>query len=152
TSHEPVPYDAPAVERGIGFFETVLLVGRGGVLWRRHVDRLLGTLARWELPAPAEGEIETAARAAIDAAAPRPGEERGLRIAWVAAGADLESRASWRLHVSVRPIPPATLGRRGGAHAVSLPPELSRDTPSAKSTSYFAAVMGLRWAKRRGAD
>jgi branched-subunit amino acid aminotransferase/4-amino-4-deoxychorismate lyase len=27
-----------------------------------------------------------------------------------------------------------------------------RDTPTAKSTSYFAAIMGLRWAKRRGAD
>ncbi|HKC24403.1 MAG TPA: aminotransferase class IV, partial [Thermoanaerobaculia bacterium] len=152
TTARQVPYDAPAVERGVGFFETVLLVGRRAVLWRPHLARLLGTLARFELPSPDEPVIEAAARAAVDSAAPAAGEERGLRIAWMAIASDLESREAWRLHVSVRPIPAATLGRRGGARAVSLPPELSRDTPTAKSTSYFAAVMGLRWAKKQGAD
>jgi branched-subunit amino acid aminotransferase/4-amino-4-deoxychorismate lyase len=152
TTAREVPHDAPAVERGVGFFETVLLVGRRAVLWREHLARLLGTLARFELPPPAEDEIEAAAHAAIDAGAPAPGEERGLRLAWVAVASDLESRESWRLHVSLRAIPAATLARRGGARAVSLPPELTRDTPTAKSTSYFAAVMGLRWAKKQGAD
>jgi len=148
----PVPFDAPAVERGIGFFETVFLVGRRAVLWRPHLARLLGTVARFELPSPEEAEIEAAARAAVAAVSPAEREERGLRLAWMATTPDLESRASWRLHVSVRAIPAATLGRRGGASAVSLPPELTRDTPTAKSTSYFAAVMGLRWARKRGAD
>jgi branched-subunit amino acid aminotransferase/4-amino-4-deoxychorismate lyase len=149
---EPVPYDAPAVERGIGFFETVLLVGRRAVLWRPHLDRLLGTLARFELPSPTEDEIASAARARLDSAPAGERDERGLRLAWMAVGADLDARESWRLHATVRAIPPHTLARRNGARAVSLPPELARDSPSAKSTSYFAAVMGLRWAKRRGAD
>jgi branched-subunit amino acid aminotransferase/4-amino-4-deoxychorismate lyase len=149
---EPLPYDAPAVERGIGFFETVLLVGRRAVLWQPHLDRLLGTLARFELPAPSKDDIARAAREALGDLPAADRRERGLRIAWMAAAPDLDAVSSWRLHVSMRAIPPATLGRRGGAKAVSLPPELTRDTPTAKSTSYFAAVMGLRWARKRGAD
>ena len=31
-SPESVPFDAPALERGFGFFETLLLVGRRAVL------------------------------------------------------------------------------------------------------------------------
>src|SRR5262249_5118084 len=33
----PIPWDAPAVERGIGFFETALVIGRRAVLWRPHL-------------------------------------------------------------------------------------------------------------------
>lgn len=152
SGHPPVPYDAPAVERGVGFFETVLLVGRRAVLWDPHLERLLGTLARFELPAPSRDEIEEASRAAVDDAAPGPADERGLRLSWIAVGADLDSPASWRLDATMRAIPPATLGRRGGARAITLPPELTRDTPSAKSTSYFAAIAGLRHARKNGGD
>jgi branched-subunit amino acid aminotransferase/4-amino-4-deoxychorismate lyase len=150
---EHLPFDAPAVERGVGFFETVLLVGRHAIHWNAHLARLLATLERFELPAPARNEIEEDARCVLDAAPQVPrGAERGLRIAWVAAGADLEARAAWRLHVSTRPIPEPTRKRREGAHVVTLPAELRRDTPSVKSTSYFASVMGLRHARRQGGD
>lgn len=150
--HSPVSYDSPAVERGAGFFETVLLVGRRAVLWDAHVDRLLATLARFELPAPTREAVLALARREISGAPGEPGGERAMRLAWIAAGADVDDVSSWRLDVSIRAIPPATLDRRRGARAVTLPPLFQRDTPVAKSTSYFAAVAGLRYARKHGGD
>ncbi len=145
-----VPFDSPAVERGAGFFETVLLVGRRAVLWMQHLDRLHATVSRWEFPAPSRGALEADAARLIGKAALAPSEERALRLAWIAVGHELERTTSWRLDISLRPVPPLTLQRREGAHGVTLPPELRRDTPSTKSTSYFAAVAGLRIAVRGG--
>jgi len=147
-----VPFDAPAVERGMGFFETVLLAGRRAVLWEPHLARLSRTLRRFSLPEPDRSRIDAAARQVADEAALRPGEERGLRLGWIALASDLDAPASWRLDVSVRPVPETTLARRKGARAVTLPPDLRRDTPDVKSTSYFAALLGLRIARTRGGD
>ena len=147
-----VPFNAPAVERGMGFFETVLLVGRRAVLWKPHLARLYGTLRRFGFPEPDLPSLEASARAAVDEAALPPREERGLRLAWIATGTDLEQPASWRLDVSVRPVPESTLARRSGSRAVTLRADLRRDTPDVKSTSYFAAVAGLRIARRAGGD
>lgn len=148
----PLPYLAPAVQRGFGFFETALLVGRRVILWDPHVERLLRGLARLELPAPSRGALDSAASAALDAAAPKSGEQAGLRITWLAEGEDLESPPSWRLDAYVIPIPESRLARRNGSHAISLPLDLQRDTPRVKSTSYFAAIQGGRLAKKAGAD
>ena len=52
TRSADIPYDAPAVERGVGFFETVLLSGRRACLWEPHLARLYGTLRRFALPEP----------------------------------------------------------------------------------------------------
>ena len=147
-----VPFDAPAVERGMGLFETVLLVGRRAVLWMAHLDRLYASLSRWEFPAPSRDALEAEATRLAAEAGLAPQEERALRIAWIAVGPDLERTESWRLDLSIRPIPSLTLRRRGGAHGITLPHDLRRDTPSTKSTSYFAAVAGLRMAARRGGD
>jgi len=147
-----VPFDAPAVERGVGFFETVLLSGRRAVLWEPHLARLGGTLRRFALPEPDRGTLEALSKSAVEEAKPAPADQRALRLAWIAVSGDLDAPASWRLDISVRAIPEATLERRSGARAVTLPAELRRDTPSVKSTSYFAAVMGLRLARRSGAD
>jgi 4-amino-4-deoxychorismate lyase len=147
-----VPYDAPAVERGVGFFETVLLSGRRACLWEAHLARLYGTLRRFSLPEPSRTTLEAAARQAADEARPAPGEERGLRLAWIAVGGDLDAASAWRLDVSIRPVPESTLRRRSGARVVTLPSELRRDSPDVKSTSYFAAVHGLRIAVRKGGD
>jgi 4-amino-4-deoxychorismate lyase len=146
--HE-LPFDAPAVERGVGFFETVLLVGRRAALWEAHVERLLGTLARHRLPAPTRDEIAAAAARAV---AGTHGEEQTLRLTWLAVGQQLDARDAWRLDASTRAIALTTIARRGGSHAVTLPRELARDTPGVKSTSYLGAVLGLREAMRRGAD
>jgi 4-amino-4-deoxychorismate lyase len=147
-----VPFDAPAVERGAGFFETVLLSGRRACLWEPHLARLYGTLRRFGLPEPDRPSLEAAAREAVDEARLGPGEERGLRLAWIAVASDLDTASSWRLDVSIRPIAETTLRRRGGARAITLPSDLRRDSPDVKSTSYFAAVYGLRVAVRKGGD
>jgi branched-subunit amino acid aminotransferase/4-amino-4-deoxychorismate lyase len=150
-SPEPVPFDSPAVERGLGFFETLLLIGRRAVLWEPHARRLLGTLSTLELPAPSAEELVSAARAALGGTGEGEGE-RALRLSWIAVAPDLEARASWRLDASVRAIPPNTLARRAGSRAVTAPERLRRDSPAFKSTSYFAAVAALRHARRSGGD
>lgn len=147
----PVPFDSPAVERGMGFFETVLLVGRRAVLFPAHVERLLATLRRFELPAPSSERLlegsQRAAHGLVD-----DGSERALRLSWMAVGQDLDDWTSWRLDASVRAIPATTLARRNGARAITLSAALQRDTPGMKSTSYASAVLALREARRRGAD
>jgi branched-subunit amino acid aminotransferase/4-amino-4-deoxychorismate lyase len=148
---EPVSFDAPAVERGFGFFETILLLGRRAVLWEPHVARLLRTLGELELPAPGPEGVESAARAALAGIEDGP-EERALRLSWIARGIDLESPDSWRLDASVRAIPANTLSRRAGSRAATAPARFRRDSPRYKSTSYFGAVAAQRHARRSGAD
>jgi branched-subunit amino acid aminotransferase/4-amino-4-deoxychorismate lyase len=140
------------VQRGFGFFETALLVGRRAVLWGPHVERLLAGLAKLALPAPTRDAIDATARRAVDASAPQGDVQAGLRLTWLAAAEDVESPASWRLDAYVIAIPASRLVRRDGSRAVSLPLDLQRDTPGMKSTSYFAAIQGGRLAKKAGAD
>ncbi len=148
----PLPYLSPAVQRGFGFFETALLVGRRAVLWDAHLDRLRNGLKRLDLPAPDRDALDAAARRALDAFAPPGDGQAGLRLTWLARGENLEDASSWRLDCYVLPIPESRLARRNGSHAVSLPLDLQRDTPGVKSTSYFAAIQGARVAKKAGAD
>jgi branched-subunit amino acid aminotransferase/4-amino-4-deoxychorismate lyase len=139
------------VERGLGFFETLLMLGRRAVLWEAHVRRLLATLEELELPAPSREALESGARAAL-AGIEGESEERALRLSWIAVGHDVEAPASWRLDATVRAIPPNTLARRAGSRAVTAPERLRRDSPCFKSTSYFGAVAALRHARRHGGD
>jgi len=150
-SPDSVPFDAPAVERGFGFFETLLLVGRRAVLWEPHAKRLLGALDSLGLPAPSPEALESAARAAVSGIAEGT-DERALRISWIAVGHDVDAPASWRLDALVRAIPPTTLARRAGSRAVTAPAAFRRDSPGFKSTSYFGAVAALRHARRSGGD
>ncbi len=167
--NEPVPFDSPAVERGLGFFETILLVGRRAVLLREHAARLLGSLESLGLPSPGPDRLRSVASEAVEAAgataataatagASPPGEgapgtrEAALRLAWIAVGSDVDAPSSWRLDASVRPIPASTLARRRGSRGVSLPSGLRRDGPGLKTTSYASAVLGLRHARREGGD
>lgn len=150
-SPAPVPFDSPAVERGLGFFETLLLVGRRAVLWEPHARRLFSTLAALDLPAPTAGELEEAARGALGDLPDGP-DQRALRISWIAVGQDLEAPACWRLDASLRAIPANTLARRAGSRARTAPERLRRDSPGFKSTSYFGAVAAQREAKKAGCD
>lgn len=150
-SPEPVPFDAPALERGFGFFETLLLIGRRAVLWTPHARRLLTTLEILDLPAPSLEALESSSRVALKGIEDGE-EERALRLSWIAIGHDVEAPASWRLDASVRPIPANTLSRRDGSRAVTVPEHFRRDSPGFKSTSYFGAVSALRHARRSGGD
>ena len=150
-SPDPVPFDAPALERGFGFFETLLLVGRRAVLWAPHTRRLLTTLETLDLPSPSLEALDSASRAALGGIADDD-EERALRVSWIAVGHDVDGPASWRLDASLRPIPPNTLSRRAGSRAVTVPERFRRDSPGFKSTSYFGAVAALRHARRSGGD
>jgi 4-amino-4-deoxychorismate lyase len=149
---EPVPFLSPAVQRGFGFFETALVVGRRAVLWEPHLDRMHRILSGLELPEPSRGRLNAAAKRALDASSVRPDEQRALRLTWFAVNEDLEDEASYRLEAHLMAIPESRLARRKGSHAVSLPLDLQRDTPGVKSTSYFAALQGGRLAKKAGGD
>ncbi len=145
-----VPGAAPAVERGVGFFETILVVGERVILRDQHIRRLTESLNSVELPAPSCREID---RAIANAVVGRNGqEESALRLTWLAIGHNLDDSSAWRLDASVRPIPPTTIKRRNGCEAISLPAGFRRDMPQLKSTSYLAAVLGLRRAIRQGCD
>jgi branched-subunit amino acid aminotransferase/4-amino-4-deoxychorismate lyase len=148
----PVPFLSPAVQRGFGFFETALLAGRRAVLWEPHLDRMHRILSGLDLPKPSRECLNAAARRVLDASPPKPAEQRALRLTWFAEGDDLDDPASFRLEAHLAPIPESRLARRSGSLCVSLPPDLQRDTPAVKSTSYFAAVQGGRLAKKAGGD
>ena len=75
-----------------------------------------------------------------------------MRLTWVAVGPDLDSIDAWRLHARLGVVPAATIERRAGCVAVTLPATLQRDTPEFKSTSYLSASLGLRHARRMGAN
>ncbi len=150
-SPDPVPFDAPVIERGFGFFETLLLLGRRAVLWEPHARRLLTTLEELDLPAPVIEALESSSHAALRGIGDDDGE-RALRLSWIAVGHDVDVPSSWRLDASVRPIPPNTLARRAGSRAVTVPARLRRDSPGFKTTSYFGAVAALRHARRSGGD
>ena len=151
--YAPVPFLSPAVQRGFGFFETALLVGRRAVLWNPHLDRMHRILSGLDLPKPTRDRLNAAARKALDAShAAAPDEQRALRLTWFAVGDELDDEASFRLEAHLLPIPESRLARRKGSHSVSLPLDLQRDTPGVKSTSYFAAIQGGRLAKKAGGD
>lgn len=145
----PVPGDAPAVERGVGLFETVLVHKGRPLLWQQHADRLLSSLRQLELPAPTPADLDAAAQRALR---PPQREDQALRLSWIAIAADLDDPRSWRLDAALRPVPEATLRRRAGVHAVSLPGDFARDMPLHKGTSYLGATLGLRYALRRGGN
>jgi branched-subunit amino acid aminotransferase/4-amino-4-deoxychorismate lyase len=138
----------------MGFFETVLVRERAAVLFHQHWNRLSSTLSRLEFPAPSREAFFRRAKEAIDEAGILADDtaEQALRLAWIAVGTDLELPESWRLDASLRAIPAWTLERRAGVRALTLPSWLQRDTPGVKSTSYFAAVVGQRLARKAGAN
>ncbi len=151
-SRAPVTFDAPVVERGVGFFETVLVLGRRLVLYEQHLDRLARSLHQWEFPSPSLEEVAEAVREVLSSRGAEFPKEQALRLSWIAIAPDLDARESWRLDVSLRGIPPLTLERRREARLVTLPSSLQRDCPGTKSTSYFGAIAGLRYAVKNGGN
>ena len=142
--------DAPALARGVGFFETVLVVRGEPVLLEQHWRRLATGAESLRFPSPSRDAFEKEARrAAIEVDGLK---EASLRVWWLATGSDVQDPRSWRLASMAGPIPAGTLQRRKRGRVVVLGRHVPRPTPGLKTVSYVPSVLGLREAHERNAD
>ncbi|WP_432565240.1 aminotransferase class IV [Kineococcus sp. SYSU DK003] len=162
-----VPAQGPAVRaddlglgHGDGCFETLRVLGRadGPPLvqrWAEHLERLAGSCAAMDLPAP-DGRLLQQLVADLTDEVPE-GAEAVLRLL-VTRGAPGQGPTTL---VTLSPIGPGLLRQRAeGVRAVSLPLGLDVDVVSAspwllggaKTLSYAVAFAALREAARRDAD
>jgi len=146
-----VACDDEGFARGRAAFETLRVYD--GVPFRlvQHVDRLVRSAERLELPAPDADAVRELAGLALTAASSHPGDA-SLRLYWTP-GAPGEEPTAVAL-VSAVPdwIEDA---RKRGQRLVSLPfPARSAPwlLPGTKSVSYATNVAAEAEAKRRGAD
>lgn len=144
-----VALDAPALARGVGFFETVWVLDRRAVFLRRHFRRLACSCRDLGVPAPS---LESVERAVAKAAKGAGAGELGMRWSYLALEKDLDDPRSWRFLPMLFSLPNEVLRKRRGVRAVTLPPELRRVTPRWKTIDYRMSVAGGRLAGRRHAD
>jgi branched-subunit amino acid aminotransferase/4-amino-4-deoxychorismate lyase len=142
--------DAPALSRGVGFFETLRVWDRRIVFFSAHLARLRASCEALEVPAPRPARVEASAGAALRGA--RSGEEYGMRWSYLAVGKDLDAPRSWRFFAMLFPIPREILRKRKGVRAVLLPRGWERTTPRWKTIDYRASIAGARLAKHRAAE
>lgn len=145
-----IPLDAPALARGVGFFETMLVVRGRPVFLREHYERMENGVKSIDFPAPDAGEFERETVKAARAVAHL--DEASVRISWLAVNAEIDSRDSWKLVAVSGKVPDATMRRRSRGRVIILGPHLGRTSPELKSVSYIPSVLGLREAARREAD
>ncbi len=145
-----IALDAPALTRGVGFFETLWVLDRRPVFFRRHFRRLADSCRALEVPAPGEDRLRRAVRRALSPA--RAGEEYGMRWSYLALRPDLDDPRSWGLFATIFPVPADVLRKRRGVRAITLPADWQRLTPKWKTIDYRASVAGLRRARRRAAE
>lgn len=145
-----IPLDAPALTRGVGFFETLWVLERRPVFFRRHFGRLADSCLALEVPAPGEDAVRRAVRRALSGAG--VGEEYGMRWSYLALRADLDDPRSWRFFATIFPVPAEVRRKRRGVRAISLPADWQRLTPKWKTIDYRASVAGLRRARSRSAE
>lgn len=145
-----IPLDAPALARGVGFFETMLVVRGRPVFLREHYERMASGVMSIDLPAPDEKLFDREAMKAARAVAHL--DEASVRLSWLAVNGDIDSRDSWRLFAVSGAIPEATMRRRARGNVILLGSHLGRTSPELKSVSYIPSVLGLREAARRNAD
>jgi branched-chain amino acid aminotransferase len=132
--------DDPALAAGLGGFETIAV--RGGALLDldAHLERLARTAERLGLDLPGHERLRGVA---LEAAAAEPAQCAWLKIVVTGGG---------RWLVFTGTMDPAEEGRP--ATAVLLPWRLNPRDPLAgmKTLNYAHGVLGLREARRRGAD
>jgi len=145
-----IPIDAPALARGVGFFETLLVAGRRAVFFDAHLARLARSCAALGVPAPGRARVKTASAGALREA--RRAEEYGMRWSYLAIARDLDSPRSWRFFAMLFPMPAEILRKRKGVRAVTLPRGWERSTPRWKTIDYRASIAGGRLAKRLAAE
>lgn len=145
-----IPLDAPALARGIGFFETLLVVRGEPVLLREHYERMAAGTRSIGLPSPGWAAFERIARR--EARRHAKLAEASLRVSWLAIGHDIDAIRSWRLYALAGPVPDATLLRRRRGRVIILRNQIARTSPALKTVSYIPSVLGLREAHRQRAD
>lgn len=130
----------PAVQCGLGLFETLALRGPLVLDLDAHLERLLAGAARLGLSAPPKAEL---CRAALLAARDEPLDTGWLKLVLSGGG---------QLFVLRGPLDPAEVGRP--ASAVILPWRRNPADPLAglKTLNYAANTLGLAYAARHGAD
>lgn len=141
--------DAPALARGVGFFETVWVLRRRAVFLRRHFRRLACSCRDLGVPAPSLEIVEGAVAKILKRAGPG---EFGMRWSYLALEKDLDDPRSWTFLPMLFSIPEEVLRKRRGVRAVTLPRELRRIAPRWKTIDYRASVAGGRLAARSRAD
>jgi branched-subunit amino acid aminotransferase/4-amino-4-deoxychorismate lyase len=145
-----ISLDAPALARGVGFFETVWVRNRRPIFFRAHWTRLVESCRRLEVPVPEEERAERSIRRA--ARKTLADGEAGMRWSYLALESDLDDPRSWKFFVSVFPLPPEVVRKRRGVRAVTLPWTVQRSTPRWKTVDYRASVEGLRLARTKKAQ
>ncbi|HUO39163.1 MAG TPA: aminodeoxychorismate lyase [Mycobacterium sp.] len=146
--------DDLAAVRGDGVFETLLVRDGHPCLLDAHLERLAGSAALMDLPAP---DVESWL-AAAEAAAARWGDraEGVMRLVY---SRGRESGGPPTAYLTVNPLPSRVESvRRDGLAAVTLPRGFSSDATAApwllagaKTLSYAVNMAALRWAAARGA-
>lgn len=145
-----ISLDAPALARGVGFFETILVVRGRPMFLDEHFERMQRGVESLEFPPPEAAAFAREAANAVKSVADL--EEGSIRISWLAVAGDLDRRASWRLVATSGKVPDATLRRRSRGRVIILGAHMGRTRPELKTVSYVPSVLGLREAARRGAD
>jgi len=145
-----LPVDAPALARGVGFFETLWVLDRRPVFFEAHLARLRTSCGALAVPGPRPSRVHDATRSALREA--RRGAEYGMRWSYLAVGRDLDAPRSWRFFAQLFPIPPEILRKRRGVRAVLLPRGWERTTPRWKTIDYRASIAGARLARARSAE
>jgi branched-subunit amino acid aminotransferase/4-amino-4-deoxychorismate lyase len=145
-----LPIDAPALARGVGFFETLWIWERRMIFFDAHLARLRTSCAALGVPGPSPPRVQAAARAALRESYAR--EEYGMRWSYLAVGKDLDSPRAWRFFAMTFPVPTEILRKRRGVRAVLLPRGWERTTPRWKTIDYRASIAGARLARHRAAE
>jgi branched-subunit amino acid aminotransferase/4-amino-4-deoxychorismate lyase len=145
-----IPLDAPALARGVGFFETLLVVRGRPVFLREHFERMERGVRSIDFPGPEEKDFEREVTKAAQAVEHL--DEASVRISWLAVNGDIDRRDSWKLFAVSGKVPESTVRRRSRGRVIILGPHLGRTSPELKSVSYIPSVLGLREAHRREAD
>ena len=145
-----LPLDAPALARGVGFFETLWVLDRRPIFFEAHLARLRTSCAALAGPGPRPSAVRDAARRALREAG--RGGEYGMRWSYLAVARDIDAPRSWRFFAMLFPIPPEILRKRRGVRAVLLPRGWERTTPRWKTIDYRASIAGARLARGKSAE
>jgi branched-subunit amino acid aminotransferase/4-amino-4-deoxychorismate lyase len=135
-----LPIDDPAAQAGLGLFETIALRDGRLLELELHLDRMLAGAARLGLDAPTKDALRAGALDAAGAGAPACG---WLKIVLTGGGRSFVFRGSM------------DAGEEGrSASAVLLPWRRNAKDPldGLKTLNYAGNLVGLDFARRRGAD